>query len=122
MWYYKQTETNPTLYTVGCDDLNGDWHPDEDFNNRNEARDRVNYLNGGYIIKTNNNYAGYSIFLMIELCKAYNLLSRDLEYDLIWDLGVKLFAQYNTSSFNKSEESEYNCIERFIKHKIKIDQ
>jgi len=45
MYVYVQSE--PNLYTVGFYAPNGEWHPDSDYNKREEAADRVAYLNGG---------------------------------------------------------------------------
>lgn len=44
MWVYIRTE--PNLYTVGFYDLAGKWHTDSDWETREAARKRVNYLNG----------------------------------------------------------------------------
>lgn len=44
-YVYKKTE--PGLWTVGCDDPQGKWHPDSDWNTTQEAADRCHYLNGG---------------------------------------------------------------------------
>lgn len=44
-WVYIRTE--PGLFTVGFYDPTGKWHPDSDYNDREEAAARVNYLNGG---------------------------------------------------------------------------
>lgn len=49
-WVYRQTE--PGLYTVGyyepaIYDQPSDWCPDMDFDNRDSARARCHYLNGG---------------------------------------------------------------------------
>lgn len=44
MYYYIKSE--PSLWTVGCDDPNGKWHADSDHNNREEAAKRVAWLNG----------------------------------------------------------------------------
>lgn len=48
MYVYILTETGPTywLYTVGFYDPNGKWHPESDWNNKEDAAKRVNYLNG----------------------------------------------------------------------------
>lgn len=45
VWVYIRSE--PGLYTVGFYDPAGKWHPDSDWNDRDEARARVHYLNGG---------------------------------------------------------------------------
>lgn len=45
MWIYANTE--PGLWTVGTTDADGEWHTDSDHDNREDARRRVHYLNGG---------------------------------------------------------------------------
>ena len=45
MYVYKQTE--PQLWTVGFYDSGGNWHPESDHDNTEEAAKRVHYLNGG---------------------------------------------------------------------------
>lgn len=44
-WVYKRSE--PGLWTVGFYDPAGKWHPDSDHGTREEAAQRVHYLNGG---------------------------------------------------------------------------
>ena len=51
MYVYVQSE--PGLFTVGHGEPNssakeGTWHPDSDWNSREEAAARCNYLNGGF--------------------------------------------------------------------------
>lgn len=45
MYVYRRTE--PNLYTVGFYDPNGKWYPESDHDSREEAAERVHYLNGG---------------------------------------------------------------------------
>jgi hypothetical protein len=45
MYVYLHSE--PNLFTVGSYDPKGNWIPDCDFSTREEARQRVHYLNGG---------------------------------------------------------------------------
>jgi len=45
MYVYKQTET--WLWTVGYYDPKGEWHPESDHDNAEDAAKRVAYLNGG---------------------------------------------------------------------------
>ena len=45
MWIYLKSE--PQLYTVGFYAPNGEWHTDSDHGTKEEARERVHYLNGG---------------------------------------------------------------------------
>ena len=45
--YIKQKEgPGCYLYTVGCYDPSGQWNPESDHETREDAADRVNYLNG----------------------------------------------------------------------------
>lgn len=44
VWVYQKTE--PRLYTVGYYDPKGEWHPESDFDNAEDAAKRVHYLNG----------------------------------------------------------------------------
>lgn len=47
MWVYKRTEFSPyELYTVGYYEPSGNWQSESDYNTREEAAARVNYLNG----------------------------------------------------------------------------
>ncbi len=45
MWVYLRSE--PNLYTVGFYDSDGEWQPDSDYCFREEAAERVHWLNGG---------------------------------------------------------------------------
>lgn len=45
VWVYERTEAN--LWTVGFYGPTGKWNTDNDYNDRNKARERVAYLNGG---------------------------------------------------------------------------
>lgn len=47
MGNYVYIRSEPQLFTVGFYDPNGNWHPDSDHDDREEARKRVHYLNGG---------------------------------------------------------------------------
>lgn len=44
-WVYIQSE--PSLYTVGFYDPNGQWHGESDHAGSEDAAARVHYLNGG---------------------------------------------------------------------------
>jgi hypothetical protein len=44
-WTYIKSE--PNLWTVGFYTPNGEWHADSDHNTREDAAQRINYLNGG---------------------------------------------------------------------------
>lgn len=45
MYVYVLSE--PGLFTVGFYDPSGKWHPDGDYSVREEAANRVHFLNGG---------------------------------------------------------------------------
>jgi len=45
-WTYIRPR-GENLYTVGFYAPDGQWNSDADFDSREEARERVNYLNGG---------------------------------------------------------------------------
>lgn len=47
MYVYIQTEISPDLFTVGFYKPNGDWEGDSDHASREEAAEKVHYLNGG---------------------------------------------------------------------------
>lgn len=47
MYVYIQSESSPDLFTVGFYDPSGQWQPDSDHSDREEAAQRVRYLNGG---------------------------------------------------------------------------
>ncbi len=43
---YVYINSEPGLWTVGFYSPDGEWHPDSDHNNINEAAERVAWLNG----------------------------------------------------------------------------
>ena len=45
MWVYINSE--PGLWTVGFYSPDGKWHTDADYGDRDKARERVAWLNGG---------------------------------------------------------------------------
>jgi len=50
-WIYIQSETGQhPLWTVGFYDPDGDFQPESDHDKKEEAAERVNYLNGGKIL------------------------------------------------------------------------
>ena len=46
MWVYIETERN--VFTVGFYSPNGEWHTDSDRGTREQATERVHYLNGNH--------------------------------------------------------------------------
>jgi hypothetical protein len=61
---------------------------------------------------------GYSIFLMIELARAYNIIDKELEYDLTWEKGEQLYQELLASAHNDNHLGEYECIENFLKSDV----
>lgn len=54
MWVYIRTrDDSEIMYVVGFYDPSGIFQPDSDFFDRDEARERVHYLNGGKNEKNN---------------------------------------------------------------------
>jgi len=44
---YVYIKSEPALFTVGFFDPAGKWHPESDYNDRDDAAARVAWLNGG---------------------------------------------------------------------------
>jgi len=57
MYVYIKSESN--LYTVGFYDPQGNWVSESDWNSRNEAAERVHYLNGGQVKDDQEHLAEY---------------------------------------------------------------
>jgi hypothetical protein len=62
--------------------------------------------------------SGYSIYLMIELAKACELLPKEYEYDLCWNDGNRLYNEFEGSSFDDEDKSEYDAINDFLEKKL----
>ena len=60
------------------------------------------------------NATGYQIFLMVELARLVGLIEQQLEYDTSWEMGEKLYSEFEKSKYNDSFEPEYECIENFL--------
>lgn len=61
-----------------------------------------------------NNLTAYPVFLLIELARIANVIDSELEYDETWRIGCDLFDKFSNSEFNKPNEPQYECIEKFI--------
>ncbi len=61
---------------------------------------------------------GYSIFLMVELARALNVIDQKLEYDTTWERGQELYAEFQKSEYNDMEKAEYECIEDFLENEV----
>ena len=59
----------------------------------------------------------YSFFLFTQL---YNeIVGIQYEYDLLFEDLIKLYSEYDSSSFNDGDKPEYECIVAFLKHNEK---
>ena len=61
---------------------------------------------------------GYSIFLMLELARLKKIVDDELEYDLMWAEGLKLYGEFVTSKFNVDNNPLYECMIEFLNSKI----
>lgn len=59
-------------------------------------------------------YTGYQIFVMIELARIAGVIENGIEYDTTWNLGEKLFSEFQGSEFDDDKEPEYECMEKFL--------
>jgi len=48
---YVYVRSEPHLWTVGFYKPNGEWEPESDHNNKQDAAERVHYLNGSKEVK-----------------------------------------------------------------------
>tara|TARA_S200002703_G_scaffold156509_1_gene162305 strand:+ start:159 stop:740 length:582 start_codon:yes stop_codon:yes gene_type:complete len=67
-----------------------------------------------------NNYVsteGYQVYLMLELMKCKGLIDEDEAYDLAWGIALKEYERFSQSKFNVDTETEYGCIEDYLKTK-----
>jgi hypothetical protein len=63
----------------------------------------------------------YLIFLMIELARIEGVIEKELEYDLTWEKGEDLYAEFNKSEFNLDEtKGTYGCIQDFLSNKVEV--
>ena len=65
---------------------------------------------------------GYGIFLMVELARGMGLISKELEYDLIWEQATGYYTEFEASTFNDENSGEYDCISRFLDTKKVIPE
>jgi len=63
---------------------------------------------------------GYSIYLMVSLAQATNVMEKELEYDTAWADAQVLLEEFEASEFNVDTKSEYDCIVEFLTTKDKI--
>ena len=57
---------------------------------------------------------GYCIFVMIQLAIAHKVISSELEYDLMWAEGIKLYESFFQSIYNDENKSEIDCMNDFL--------
>jgi arginine/lysine/ornithine decarboxylase len=51
-------------------------------------------------------------------CIAIQLEQNTRELDVLWDKALKLYDEFQNSKFNNPEESELECINKFLKEKL----
>lgn len=66
MYVYIQTEK--TLWTVGFYAPDGKWHSESDHGNKNDAAERVHWLNGG---KSDEELSPYQAQMILERAREY---------------------------------------------------
>lgn len=57
---------------------------------------------------------GYSQFMIIEIAQNFDVIEKDLEYDLMWVKGAGLLKQFEESEFNVDTKSEHDCMIDFM--------
>lgn len=60
---------------------------------------------------------GYNIFLMVEFARLHGIIDPQLEYDLTWEQGQKLYAEFEQSAFNVPSLDLGECFMQFIQSK-----
>jgi len=77
MYVYKQTE--PNLYTVGFYAPTGKWIPESDWSIKEEAIERVHYLNGGGISPNTEFILKKIAYSIKEIAKAIEVVNERQE-------------------------------------------
>jgi hypothetical protein len=60
---------------------------------------------------------GYSAFLMVNLAKQFGLIKFELEYDLQWEEGIRLYHEFRASGLDDERMSEHDAIVNFLKYR-----
>jgi hypothetical protein len=66
------------------------------------------------IVMKNKYGDGYCIFVMIQLAIAHKVISSELEYDLMWAEGLRLYEEFFQSVYNDENKSEIDCINEYL--------
>jgi hypothetical protein len=56
----------------------------------------------------------YGVFLIAELGRLKGVLSKTLEYDLLWEQAESIYKDFVGSSFDTETKSEYDCISDYL--------
>jgi len=63
---------------------------------------------------------GYGIFVMIELARLHGLIEEELELDLTYEKGLKLYNAFLETEYSTDSESEHDGIEAFIQNQTVV--
>jgi hypothetical protein len=63
---------------------------------------------------------GYGIFVMIELARLHGLIEEELELDLNYEKGLKLYNAFLETEYSTDNESEHDGIEAFIQNQTVV--
>jgi hypothetical protein len=63
---------------------------------------------------------GYGIFVMIELARLHGLIEEELELDLTYEKGLKLYNAFLETEYSTDNESEHDGIEAFIQNQTVV--
>jgi hypothetical protein len=59
----------------------------------------------------------YGVFIMIELARLHGLIEEELELDLTYEKGLKLYNAFLETEYSTDSESEHDGIEAFIQNR-----
>jgi hypothetical protein len=64
--------------------------------------------------------SAYGVFIMIELARLYGLIEEELELDLTYEKGLKLYNAFLETEYSTDSESEHDGIEAFIQNRTVV--
>ena len=56
----------------------------------------------------------YGVFLIVELGRLKGVISKTLEYDLMWEQAESIYKDFVGSPFDTETQSEYDCISGYL--------
>lgn len=63
---------------------------------------------------------GYEVFLLIQLALQLGIIDSNNEYDLMYEEGIGLYAEFENSNFNVHYLGAYDCIVNFLNDKASL--